>query len=431
VKLKALWVILFGNLVGLCLHANENLNQLQETYNLVREARREMKRQETQEQAAPPEDLVVCIQCPQINGLVGEINRAMGHMVENGQIELSERGALEEIEKLEALYYIVENDLEVRQMVGDDSIQEPCSFYQLDIYLQNINSEPLRPSELTEVFSFTIPLHQIRSLHYRRRDEKGRYYFYRAAPPDQDKIIKVHLPRDGLPTVTYYQMGTMPSPQESDYMRQRLRQQLDRDLEASLALEENAQSREVEQIYGMEYWGNLGQYESENSRWTYGVAVAQKDNLPRRILLLQGEDETQLVGTMRMRTEVEISDRDQEVQVAFRDEHHEYLRLKAEADGDYRAAVPFAFSLEEYSLGANGELAQTESGQEANLSFFSDGARLINVRARNNNDGTQSLNVGNSFDDVFLRGTLSVEYERKNNPVGDSEAMWFRYVQRF
>ncbi len=413
------------------LQASETLDELQEAYKLVRQARREMKRQQANQAPQPPEELVVCIQCPQINGLVGDINRAMGRMVENGQIELSERGALEEIEKLEALYYIVENDLEVRQLQGDDSIQEPCSFYQLDIYLQNISSEPLRPSELTEIFSFDIPLHQISSLHYRRRDELGRYYFYRAAPPDQDKIIKVHLPREGRPTVTYYQMGMMPSPSDSDYMRERHRRQVERDLENSLTAEEGEEAREVESIYGMEYWGNLGQYESESSKWTYGVAVAHKDNLPRRILLLQGEDETQLIGGVRMRTEVEVSDRDQEVQVAFGDEHEEYLRLKAEADGDYRASVPVGFSLEEYSLSASGEVAQTESGQEASMSFFSNGSRLMNVRAKNNNDGSQSLNVGNSYDDVFLGGTLSVEYERNNREEGDSEAVWFRYVQRF
>lgn len=420
-------------------YANETQDRLREAYKVVRQARREWKKQkraEEQIQRQEEENLVVCIQCPKINGLVGDINKAMERMVEQGDIPMSERGALEEVEKLEAMYYIVENDLDVRAKMGNDTIQEPCSFYQLDVYLRTINQEPLRPSELTEIFTINIDRQQIdsiNSIHYRSPDEKGRYYIYRAAPPNQDKIIRVHLPRDGQPTVTYFQMGQMPTPEESDFIRKRLKRQTQKDIESSVETDpDGEESLEVEKIYGMEYWGSLGQYRSESSKWTYGVAMAHKDNLPRRILLLQGEDETKLTESMKVRTEVEVSDRDQEVNFSLSDTDREYLRLKAEADGDYRAAIPFHIGLTDYQFGAKGDVAQTNEGQEARVSLTHEDSTLINLRAKRNNDGTDIINVGNTYDDV-LGGSVSVEYERANKvlPSGNKEQFWLRYRVNF
>lgn len=412
--------------------ASEEMDSLREAYKFVRQARRELKKQQAQERDLQAEDnLVVCIQCPQINGLVGDINKAMGQLVKDGQIEISERGALEEIERLEAMYYIVENDMEVRRMKGDDFV-EPCGFYQLDIYLQEINNTPIRPEELTEIFSFNVDLNKINSIHYRRRDEHGRYYFYRAAPPDQDKIIRVHLPREGQATVTYFQRGTLPAPYESDYMKRFHRERLSEEQRALLEAESGSENKlAVEKVYGLDYWGELGHYKSESSEWTYGVAVAHKDNLPRRILLLQGRDETELFEGLKMKTEVEVSDRDQEVNVAFGDEHRDFLRLKAEADGDYRAALPFNMRVNGFDVGADGEIANTQDGNEVRLSFVNEGSRLLNVSGRRGNDDSQSISVGNSYNDVFLGGTLSVEYERSKNTIGDNEKVWFRYFQRF
>lgn len=437
VRLAATLLFLFSSVVNFEIHANSTTETLREAYKVVREARREWKKQQRiEEEQQQEENLVVCIQCPRINGLVGDINKAMEKMVQQGDIEISERGALEEIERLEAMYYIVENDLDTRAKMGDDTIQEPCSFYQLDIYLKTIGNEPLRPSELTEIFTFNIDPQQIQninSIHYRRPDEKGRYYIYRAAPPNNDKIIRVHLPREGQPTVTYFQMGEMPSPEESDFIKKRLRRQAQKDIENSLGKDASGEDvSEVEKIYGMEYWGSLGQYQSESSKWTYGVAMAHKDNLPRRILLLKGEDETQLFEGFKVRTDVEVSDRDQEVNFSLADTDREYLKLKAEADGDYRAAIPFNIGISEYRFGAKGDIAQTNEGQEASLSLTHDNSTLINVRAKKNNDGTQIYNVGNRYDDV-LGGSVSLEYERANKvmPDGNKERFWVKYSVSF
>lgn len=417
--------------------ADEDKERLREAYKIVREARKEWKRERKAEEQrkanqerASQEDLVICVECPKILDLVGDINKTMNHMLENGEISIAERGALEEVERLEGLYYIVENDISGKPLTGNDLSEGPCSFRKLDIYLKDLNSEPLRESELTEIFSFNISwaqVERIKALHFRSNGEKGRFYFYRAAPPNQDKIIRVHLPRDGRPTVTYFQMGMVPELMESDLMREKITARMRKDVQDSLA----AEGEEVKKLYGMDYWGTLSEYESETSKWTYGVAMAHKDNLPRRILLVKGEDETKITENLRMRTEVELSDRHQEVVMSLSDAHRKYLTLEAEADGDYRAALPFSFEVRDFALSAHGDIAHTEEGEEATLRFSRNGSSLINMRVKKKKDGSESIHVGNEFEGVFLGGTLSVEYEKSDALDGDSEKMWLRYSQRF
>lgn len=424
--LKSIFIftLFFSNLT----YADETLDQLREAYKLIKQARKEQKKQEAVEQANDI-DMVVCIQCPQISNLAGEINKAMRNMVETGQIDLKERGALEEIEKLEAMYYIVENDLEAQNLIESDTPQEPCSFYQLDVYLKDFTRQPLQSGDLTEIFSFEIPFQNINSIHYRPIDEKGRYYFYQAAPPDNDKIIVVHMKRDGKPTVTYFQKGTMPKPSDSDYMRKYHRQKIEAQIAADLS-EEEGNTKTVDRIEGKEYWGGLNQYESETSKWTYGFAIAHKDNLPRKLILLKGEDRTEITEGLNVKTNVEVSDRDQEVSVALAGDQQDYLRLTAEANGDYRASVPFAVKVDAFDIGANGEISQNQDGNEARVSFFSEGDNLINLRAHRGNNGVDTYNVGNTYQDV-LGGSLSVEYQQKRGPELSEKGVWFRFSRSF
>jgi hypothetical protein len=193
---------------------------------------------------------------------------------------------------------------------------------------------------------------------------------------------------------------------------------------------EGLDGEEESTVYGMEYWGGLGRYKSESSEWEAGLAIAHKDNLPRRILLLRGKDESQLSEDLSLGTEIEISDRDQEVRMRLTYQGQEYLKLKGEADGDYRAEIPFEIALEEYSFVTKGSVAKTEDGEEAALSFYQDGASLVHVKARKANDDSEVITIGNTFREKILGGTISLDYQKHDkvpDPQGNRETLWLRY----
>lgn len=376
-------------------------------------------------------EISICVSCPKITNLTGEVNKVMRHMVETNQIDNEELGTLEEVERLEAMYYVVQYDMEkAKQLIPDFPLEE-CVHYPLDVYLRYLDREPIADERLTEIFTFKVPLDNVNALHYRSRAEKARYYFYRAAYPHQDKIIRVYIPTSGQGqvTVSYFQLDKLPSRDESSLMKDIERKRREAQFNADPETGE-----EKPKVFGMEYWGGLGRYKSETTEWEAGLAIAHKDNLPRRILLLKGKDESEIIEGLKLGTEVEISDRDQEVRFNLAYEGQDLVRFKGEADGDYRAEVPFQVSLQEYGFTTKGSIAKTESGDEAMISFFQDGASIIHVKGRKGIDNTQSVTVGNTFNDV-LGGTVSIDYQRNKNPNDienpDQETFWVRYRSTF
>lgn len=428
--------IFIGALLTTGLAEASTLEELQEAYKQYRELRKQGDKympislaSETQEST----DVSICVSCPKIADLTGEINKVMRTMVESKQIDSEELGALEEIERLEAMYYIVHYDMEkVGQLLPGHPLEE-CLHYPLDIYLRSLDSEPLEGERLTEIFSFQVPLERVNALHYRSRTEKGRYYFYRAAYPHQDKIIRIHIPNKGHGevTVSYYQLDQIPEVEKSVLMkkleRQRLAKQFKQDTQ-----QENVE--EEAKVFGMEYWGALGRYQSDSSQWQAGLAIAHKNNLPRRILILKGKDVSEIGAGLKLGTEVEVSDRDQEVRFRLAYQDQDLVRLKGEADGDYRAEVPFEISVQEYAFSSRGSIAQTESGQEAKISFYHNSSSIVHVQGKRGTDHSESVTIGNNFENV-LGGTVSLDYKYNKNPNDEAnpeqESIWLRYRSTF
>lgn len=434
-KVRLLFLFLFSLLLpllgdGLCLRASETITDLREAYKTYREYRKQAEKYGPVSVGLEDEvEVSVCASCPQIADLAGAINKTMVHMVENNQIDLKEVGALEEIERLEAMYYLVHYDMEKAKILHPDFPLEECTLYQLDVYLHRFQRDPIANERLTEIFQFNVPLNDVRALHFRSRAEKGRYYFYRAEWPHHDKIIRIHIPANSKEaTVSYLQLDRLPNSEDSKFL-----QGLERKRRELLAQQNDKPGDEPPKIFGMEYWGGLGSYKSDKSEWEAGFAVAHKDNIPRRILLLRGKDEAAITDNLKVNTEVEVSDRDQEVRMRLNYQGQDYLRLKGEADGDFRAEIPFEIHMQEYAFTTKGSIARTESGEEAALSFFQGGSSLVHIKTQRSLDNSQTVTVGNTYEDV-LGGTVSLDYQRRRNALdenGNAETIWLRYQKQF
>lgn len=410
------------------IHAeSETVTRMREAYKKYREIKKEAEKYAPVVAETETEEsyLNVCAGCPTVIPLTGDINKVMRKMIEEGQIDSSKVGALEEIERLEAMYYLVHYDIEKIKQTDPTFIFEECTFFPTGVYLSNINPEPLDNSRLTEIFTFSVPLDRINSVHYRSIKEKGRYYFYRAAYPHEDKIIQIHVPQNGEAQVTYFQLDHLPTGSESALMKD-----IEREKTKNTITVEPATDKEKDLINGMEYWGSLTRYKSETSEWDFGVAVAHKKGLPRKIILLQGKDQTDLGLGIKMNSAVEVSDRDQEVRVGFGDEKQEYFRVKAEADGDYKAEIPFQITFQEFDFGTTGTVAKTNDGEEANLVFTRYNESILRVSAKRGVDNSEAYTIGNDYHDV-MGGTVSLDYKKQKGGPGDSESVWLRYSKSF
>ncbi len=436
-KVRLFKILVFSFLMGsnLCYlesHANETIDDLREAYKAFRKYRKEAKKYKpiiNAHDIGENVEVSVCASCPQISDLAGSINKTMIHMVENNQIDISEVGALEEIERLEAMYYLIQYDMEnAKELPGNTPLEE-CSFYSLDVYLTKFEREPIANERMTEIFRFNVPLDDVNALHFRNKAEKGRYYFYRAKWPHHDKIIRVHVPANTKEaTVAYLQLDQIPNMEDSQLLKKVERQKRKKRLQ-----ENTVPKEEPPKVYGMEYWGGLSRYKSDKSEWEAGFALAHKDNLPRRILLLKGRDEAEIMQNLKLNTEVEVSDRGQEVRLRLNYQGQDYLRLKGEADGDYRAEIPFELHIQEYALMTKGNVARTEDGEEAEVSLYHDGSSILHVRGKRGDDNSENLTIGNTYRNI-LGGTVSIDYQEKRNSQGqdgNTETLWLRYQTKF
>lgn len=135
--------------------------------------------------------LETCIECNKINPLINEVNQVLKAMIDTKQVDPNVVGAIEQIEKLEAMY-IIAQDHESQVLKPEN--EDGCQIIPGEVFLKDPLKQRIPEDQLTQIMSFNIPLEKMESIHIRNPLEKSRTYYYRAAKPNQNIIIRVHIP---------------------------------------------------------------------------------------------------------------------------------------------------------------------------------------------------------------------------------------------
>lgn len=397
----------------------ESGGDLKEAYKLVRRAYKEQRKQikAQEKEKSRLVQLEVCVACDQINPVINDINIILRKMVDENHVDTTKIGDIEQIEKLEAMYIISQRDTSDKSVVVLD---DGCDFYPKEVYLRNPFGVRIDESQLTEIFSFNIPMEKIVSMHIRDNKEKSRTYYYRAAKPNEDTIIRVHVPKEGEPTVQYMHHGDPAA----------LRRKVDKEIRRRELAREAALRNKNAKSNGNGNWGGLWESKSETTDWKFGLEVERDGNLPKHITILKGSDSTEIFNDVYVRTNAELSDRKQGLNLGLGDHRTDYLRFNMKADGRYSASVPFQIETDVISLD-NAELEYTDEENRIAAGLRMGDTHIFNLTGvQNREEGTESYGVSRSFTDPY-GGSISIEFKDEHMNTTREQTVWIRYSLDF
>ncbi|MCP4913098.1 MAG: hypothetical protein GY909_08260 [Oligoflexia bacterium] len=390
-----------------------------EAYKVIRKAYKEQRRlnkAKAQEQQGLVQ-LQVCAGCAQINPVINEVNKILRKMIDTKQVDKSKVGDLEQIEKLEAMYIISERDISHQSVVLND---DGCDFYPKEVYLRDPLAMQITEDNLMEIFSFNIPMEKIRSLHIRNDREKTRTYYYRAAPPNDDIVIRVFVPKEGQPVVQYMFHG------DQEDIRKKVAQEARKKSLKGLRLQGTGLQGEKKK----DAWGGLWEAKTETTDWKFGLEIEQKDNIPRRLTILKGSDSTEIFNDVYIRTNAEVSDRRQGLNLGLGDHQSDYFRVNLKADGRYAASVPFEIETSVISLDA-GEIEVNQEENRIRAGLRMGGTQLFHLTGvQNRENGDESIGLSRTFD-YDNGGSLSIEFKDESINSTKEQTVWLRYSLDF
>ncbi|MDC1174693.1 hypothetical protein OAT67_04840 [Bacteriovoracaceae bacterium] len=393
-----------------------------EAFKTIRKAYKEQRKQEKLKEKENDNliQLEVCVSCNKLNPLINEVNQVLKVMIETKQVDPTIVGAVEQIEKLEAMYIISEHHESQASLPVND---ENCQISPGEVYLRDPMRERILEEDLIQIMSFNIPLHKLMSIHIKDPLEKSRTYYYQAAKPNDNIIIRVYVPTEGAPTVQYLYKGDIED------LKRRIKIEAHR---KKLADELRAKNKEnSEDKKEDNYWGGLATYEGDNSSWEAGLAIEHKNNLPRKLVLLRGKDRTEIFENTYISSEVEVSDRRQKFKLGLSDGENSYFNVKVKADGRYYAEVPFelrtqTISLTDGVLATSGKVDEVRAGiKYENIQLF----HLSGVSNRENND--HSISVNKNIYSSQNNGVVSMQFKDERVQGTKEQSMWIRYTLDF
>jgi len=258
-----------------------------------------------------------CSHCPALNEMARHVNQIMREI----NHQKPHANTLVEIEKLEALYYLVEEGGE----------HPGCQL----IDLNSLSEEEINLAAVKRhlIFSKDISLENINAFHLRERRKK--IYMYRGKGTDHNKIVMITVPLKGKAIIQYYKVAKNSPPEHA----------------GPLISPEKPKAKKARRLHG--YYTKISSglqtvKDSAGYNLHIGPTVEMdKNNLPKNIILVEASGNVAAAG-LTFAGELNLSSKKQSMHGSISRKNKEYLQGKVDNTGDVHLSIPYKFNISKH-----------------------------------------------------------------------------------
>lgn len=242
---------------------------------------------------APREkDYNFCVSCEDVSSLVTEVNLILQKVAEEEQKKGTDEDLVEKVSGLDALYHYTFNEYSILS-------RDRCKRF-----VDSNGDEGEKNVDLSNavvLISDEIPLKNLNALQI--VNGKKRTYFYRGKNVDKNLIIRIDVHGDENAKVTYYKLKERPSKAKSS----------------------NKKSKKKKKKEKWELWASSNEStesldsSKEHLEYGAGFSIEHKDNIPKKLTLIEGSSYVTVAELFSLKTKTEISTKTQEVSLSVGD----------------------------------------------------------------------------------------------------------------
>ncbi|WP_127715944.1 hypothetical protein [Halobacteriovorax sp. HLS] len=371
-------------------------------YKELKVERKEEARLEREHQI---EKLDLCVGCLETKKLTFQVNKILHVLARDIDRADPSQRSIEKVESLDAMYHYV--------MDNSDSDQPKCFKFQdgFNRSFMQYNFARFDEESSDLIFDNSIPLSTVQSIHF--RDNKRRIYFYRAAPPNRDTVVKIEVNGSEKAIVSYYKVK-----KDADFIRAEKNEK---------ELKELASRSKPSKIEVSE-WGLWDDDDTPNKsdyvNYGLGLRYEQKDYVPRSLTLIKGESLTPISELFSLKTKTEVSSKKVKSSLALTNERgKEYFEVEVDPK-KAELIVPGKIDLFSSQYKLKSELVlNTDNEQKINFEVLGDKRHRNKISIINTTRGTaysveslHELSEGQTFsiqlrDDPDSEESIMLRYE--------------------
>lgn len=406
----------------------------------------------------------ICVDCPNLLLLTENVNDILQHVKDDPRSEYPAH-VLNELDSLEGMFYFIQEEDRQGLALVDGS---PCSREELDYNNFFRNDNNFNEQNHVVLFTKNISFKDISQTQFIQKG-KRKTFFFKAAYPNEDIIVKVVRLSSGVATVSYYRhkeivMKALSDKERKERDYQKVGEPTKEDKQDDAIIfggVSNGKKDELKIDYGWKTEGDSfipkkvtvleveGISEFSEANLSGGVEVSSKRQAID--MKVSGKEGKSFVGVeLNADTELKLKSRSdfdsfsitsqakvkgtsQSAKVQLRDsENHEILELSKGSDGLGRVGVPHRFNVYDTGVIVDGRVVVGQDGSYGGTWVLSDRdtkKRYLDVGLKRNSESS-GVSLGHSRS-LSQNSRISIKVSHDEFDKRRESAGWVQFSMDF